>query len=79
LIDLPVDRGPERIGFEFKCALAADRKDWSNLKGAISEGIIRRGCVVNLGERGYPAADDIEVVSGERLIRGGLGRTQRNI
>ena len=73
-IDLLVDRGHERVGFEFKCASSVDRKDWNNLRGAISEGIIRRGSVVYLGERSYPAASGIEVVSAESLVRGvGLG------
>lgn len=69
-IDLLIDRGNERIGFEFKCASSVDRKDWANLKGAISEGIIQRGYVGYLGERTYNAADDIEVVSAAKLIRG---------
>ena len=67
-IDLLIDRGHERIGFEFKCALSVERKDWANLKGAVSEGIIQRGYVGYLGERTYRAADDIEVVSAVKLI-----------
>jgi len=76
-IDLLIDRGHERIGFEFKCALSVDRKDWSNLKAAISEGIIQSGYVVYLGERSYTAVDDIEVVSAGKLI-GGAGVRPRN-
>jgi len=72
-IDLLIDRGRERIGFEFKCALSADRKDWMNLRNAISEGIIRHGYVVYLGERTYSAAEDIEVVSARKLIGNNKG------
>ena len=72
-IDLLIDRGHERIGFEFKCALSVDRKDWINLKSAINEGIIRHGYVVYLGERTYRAADEVEVLSAAKLI-GRIGR-----
>ena len=72
-IDLLIDRGHERIGFEFKCALSVDRKDWMNLKSAINEGIIRHGYVVYLGERTYRAADEVEVLSAAKLI-GRIGR-----
>jgi hypothetical protein len=72
-IDLVIDRGRERIGFEFKCALSVDRKDWMNLKSAISEGIIRHGYVVYLGERTYRAADEVEVLSAAKLI-GRIGK-----
>lgn len=37
-IDLVVDRGQERIGFEFKPGLSATRKDFSGLRAAIAEG-----------------------------------------
>lgn len=67
-IDLLIDRGHERIGFEFKCALSVDRKDWSNLKSAITDGIIHRAYVGYLGERSYATADDIEVVSAPKLF-----------
>jgi hypothetical protein len=67
-IDLLIDRGHERIGFEFKCALSVDRKDWANLKGAVSEAIIKRGYVVYLGDRTYRAVDEVEVVSAAKLI-----------
>jgi hypothetical protein len=69
-IDLLIDRGRKRTGFEFKCALSVERKDWTNLKSAVSDGIIERGYVVYLGERSYTAADDIEVVSAEKIIEG---------
>jgi predicted AAA+ superfamily ATPase len=68
-VDLLVDRGRERVGFEFKCAMSVDRKDWANLKGAIEDGIIHSGSVIYLGDRSYAVADKIEVVSAESLLR----------
>jgi len=50
-IDLIVDRGYERAGYEFKCSLSASRKDWAGLKKGMEDGIINKGYVVYLGER----------------------------
>ncbi|MBW2612753.1 MAG: ATP-binding protein [Deltaproteobacteria bacterium] len=67
-IDLIVDRGNERLGYEFKCSLSVGKKDWKNLKTGLEEGIIHKGTVVYMGERNYPVADDIEVVNAENLL-----------
>ncbi len=68
-IDLILERGTERIGYEFKCSVSTGRGDWANLKGGIADGVIDRGFVVYLGERNYPVADGIEAVSAESLLR----------
>jgi hypothetical protein len=70
-IDLVAERGQERTGFEFKCALSVSRNDWSNLRRALAEGLIHKGCVVYLGERTYPAAENIEVISADSLLENG--------
>jgi uncharacterized protein len=62
-IDLIVDRGLERIGYEFKCAVSAGRKDWANLKAGIEDGIIDKGLIVYQGERNYMPTEHINVVS----------------
>ena len=67
-IDLIVDRGNERIGYEFKCAVAAGPKDWANLKKGIDDNIIRKGFLVYLGERSYPVSEKVEVVDAERFL-----------
>lgn len=67
-IDLIVDRGLERIGYEFKCSVSASRKDWTSLRGGIDDGVIHKGFVVYLGERSYPVADNLNVVGGESLL-----------
>lgn len=53
-IDLIVDRGNERIGYEFKCGLSVSRKDAAGLKLGLEDGIITKGMVVYAGERQYP-------------------------
>jgi len=68
-IDLIVDRGYERAGYEFKCSLSASRKDWANLKKGMEDGIIHKGYVVYLGERSYPVADKINVVGAESFLK----------
>ena len=62
-IDLIIDRGQERIGFEFKCAASVTRRDWGNLQQSLSEGMIDRGYLLYLGERDFQAADRIEVMN----------------
>jgi uncharacterized protein len=67
-IDLIVDRGSERIGYEFKCAVSAGPKEWANLKKGMDGGIIHKGFLVYLGERNSPVLEDIEVVGAERFL-----------
>ena len=71
-IDLIIDRGSERIGFEFKCSVSIGKRDWANLKAGIDEGVIHKGFVVYMGERNFPVAEDISVVHGEKLLLANL-------
>ncbi len=67
-IDLIVDRGHERTGYEFKCSFSADRKDWASLVRGVGDGIIHEGFLVYLGERSYPVSEKVEVVGAERFL-----------
>jgi hypothetical protein len=67
-IDLLIDRGHERIGFEFKCAVSANPKDWSNLQRGIEDKVIDRGFLVYMGEREFPAADKIEILNAASFL-----------
>ena len=71
-IDLIVDRGNERIGYEFKCAVSTGPKDWANLKKGTNDHIIHKGFLIHLGERSYPVSKEVEVVSAEHFLTGGL-------
>lgn len=42
-IDLIIERGAERIGYEFKCSVSIGKRDWANLRAGIDEGVIHRG------------------------------------
>ncbi len=68
-IDLIVDRGSERIGFEFKCAASAGRRDWAPLIGGIKDGMIHRGFLVNMGDRSFRPAEGIQVIPAEEICR----------
>jgi len=72
-IDLVVDRGGEKVGYEFKSAISINKRDWLNLKNGIADGIINEGFVVYLGERGYPVANNIHVVGALELLNRHLG------
>ena len=63
-IDLIIDRGSERIGYEFKCSVSIGKRDWGNLQAGIDEGVIHRGVVVYMGDRNFPVTEQISVVDG---------------
>lgn len=67
-IDLIVDRGQERIGYEFKCSVSVKRTDWANLKSGIDDSIIHHGFVVYFGNRNYPITDTISAVGAESYL-----------
>ncbi|MBM4039327.1 MAG: ATP-binding protein [Planctomycetes bacterium] len=67
-VDLVIDRGQERIGYEFKCAASVGTRDWANLRRAREEGVIHHGNVVYLGEREFPVADGVSVRSAAELL-----------
>ena len=62
-LDLIIDRGQERIGFEFKCATSVSRRDWGILQQCLSDGMINQGYLLYLGERNFQAADRVEIMN----------------
>jgi predicted AAA+ superfamily ATPase len=67
-IDLLIERGGQRIGFEFKCASSVSRSDAAGLKAGLTDGIITEGAVVYFGTRRYPLDNRIEAVPAEELL-----------
>ena len=67
-IDLVIDRGSERIGYEFKCSVSVVKRDWTNLQAGIEQGVMHRGFVVYMGERDFPVAEAINVIHGEDML-----------
>ena len=63
-----LDRGSERIGYEFKCAVSAGKRDRTNLQAGIDEGVIHKGFVAYMGDRHFPVTEKIRVVHGEHVL-----------
>lgn len=70
-IDLVVERGGQRIGYEFKCASSVGRSDASALKAGLADGVITEGSVVYSGARRFPLYDRIEALPADSLLQDG--------
>ncbi|MHB8722835.1 MAG: ATP-binding protein, partial [Steroidobacteraceae bacterium] len=71
-IDLLIDRGSHRVGFEFKAGAVIDADDWKHLQAGIDDGVIHRGCVVYNGAREFPVSDKISVIPAPKILSGRL-------
>jgi uncharacterized protein len=71
-IDLLIDRGSQRVGFEFKAGVATDADDWKHLQAGIDQGVIHRGYVVYNGMREFPVSDKISVIPATQILSGRL-------
>ncbi|MGM0489017.1 MAG: ATP-binding protein [Planctomycetota bacterium] len=67
-IDLIVEYGQERIGYEFKCSASVSRRDAAGLRAGLADGVITRGMVVYAGSRRYPVTDEIEAIPAETRL-----------
>ncbi len=72
-IDLLIDRGQKRIGYEMKCAASVTAADTMNLREAIADGIIHEGVVITPGTRAFPISNTISVLPAVEALRGGQG------
>jgi predicted AAA+ superfamily ATPase len=61
-IDLVIDRGQKRIGYEFKCAASVSPEDAAGLRQGLADGIIQEGFVVYQGGHTFPLAETITAV-----------------
>jgi hypothetical protein len=68
-IDLVIERGGQRLGYEFTCATAVSRSDASGLRVGLADGVIGTGTVVYFGAHRYPLDERIEAVPAEALLR----------
>ncbi|HET6630535.1 MAG TPA: ATP-binding protein [Woeseiaceae bacterium] len=72
-IDLLIDRGQNRIGFEFKAGGAIGSGDWKHLQSGIDDGVIDRGIVAYNGMRRFPVNDRISVVPAGEILASATG------
>ncbi|HUL82852.1 MAG TPA: ATP-binding protein [Gammaproteobacteria bacterium] len=73
-IDLLIDRGQSRIGFEFKAGLSTTPDDWKHLQAGVADEIIDRGLVVYNGTRAFAASDEVRVVPAKDLLTMAAGK-----
>lgn len=71
-IDLLIDRGSHRVGFEFKAGVATDTNDWGHLQAGIDDGVIQQGYVIYNGTRKFAVSDKISVIPATRILSGDL-------
>jgi predicted AAA+ superfamily ATPase len=67
-IDLVIERGSQRLGYEFKCASSVGGADASGLRMGLADGVISAGWVVYLGNRRFPLADQVEACPAAELL-----------
>jgi hypothetical protein len=67
-IDLLIDRGSKRIGYEFKCSSSISPDDSVGLRQGLADGVIHEGVVIYPGQRSFPVSDTVSVVSAEEVL-----------
>ena len=72
-VDLLIDRGQTRIGFEFKAGVATTAEDWKTLQACISDGVMDRAVLVYNGTRSFQVSDAIRVVPASELLTASAG------
>jgi hypothetical protein len=83
-IDLVIDRGSERSGYEFKCAVSAGKRDWANLQAGIVSRNSDSGKAVNSKHLQCTRAESIfqqfviDVFERKAEIISPFGRSLRN-
>ncbi len=67
-IALLLDRTPSGVGIRFRVAELLGPRDWTCLRSALRQGIIKRGVIVYTGSRSLIAAQDILAFPIQRFL-----------
>lgn len=67
-IDLLIDRGQTRIGFEFKAGVSATAADWAHLEAGIADKVIDHGYLIYNGQRAFAANEKIRVIPAAEIL-----------
>lgn len=67
-IDLLIDRGQTRIGFEFKTGASTTPGDWAHLQAGIADNVIDTGILVYNGTRAFAANEKIRVAPAAEIL-----------
>ena len=76
-VDLIVDHGWHRIGYEMKCARSLGKRDWSSLKAAMEDGVIDQGRFIYFGDREFDVAKGIRALNIEKFLRNQLSEDSK--
>lgn len=61
-IDLIIERGQKRMGYECKCAASVSTGDATGLRKGMEDGVIHEGYIIYQGNRNFPLADKIQAI-----------------
>jgi uncharacterized protein len=67
-IDLLIDRGQSRIGFEFKAGVSTTPSDWKHLQSGIADEVIDQGILVYNGKQQFAVSERIHVVPAADIL-----------
>jgi len=76
-IDLLIDRGQKRTGYEIKCADSVSSDDLTGLRQGIIDGVIHEGMVIYHGNRTFPLSDSITAIPATQALSGEILREGR--
>lgn len=75
-VDLIVDRGSRRMGYEIKLAAAVGPRDAAGLVQAMADGVIHEGILLYHGEREFSLGDGVRAMPAEGVLRRNRGTTE---
>jgi len=67
-IDLIMERGSKRIGYECKCAISVSKGDTTGLQKGIEDGVIHEGYVIYQGKLRFPLTEKIQAVPASDFV-----------
>lgn len=69
-IDLLIDRGQKRTGYEIKCSTSVTLDDLRGLRQGLADGIIHDGVVIYHGSRAFPLSSNITAMPANQALGG---------
>lgn len=67
-IDLVIERGQKRIGYEIKCAASVSPADTAGLRQGLADGVIHEAFIIYQGERAFPLSETITAVPAAQVL-----------
>lgn len=67
-VDLIVERGQKRIGYEIKCAASVSPADAAGLRQGIADGVIHEAFILYQGNRAFPLSETITAMPAAQAL-----------